>query len=142
MMSHRSGAAALCHAPFVQRAPDECIVIAAGGDVSLRHEDGAWLGEGPGGVAEGSLISVLATCVMAPDTEWVNAVVGALERELAACGTILRIGLIVRPGTAEDRYVHVTRSTNRASIFEHGLDWQAASTTAGACAQHPSRRPA
>lgn len=111
------------HAPAVSQEPQECVVVAGSGDVVVRCKGDGWLGDGPGDNAEGSLLQVLVACAPSEDRAWHEAAAWALERELREEHALVRRGLIVRRGSSEDRYVHVTRSVNRASIKTHGLDW-------------------
>ena len=109
-----------------------CLVIAAGGEVQLEQLDDAgreWFGDGPSGQAIGWLGHVLAACAD-PDVErdWIEAVVAALEREVAL-GRTERSMLLVKRG--EGVMYHASRSANRDSIARHGLDWRLMSASPG-----------
>jgi hypothetical protein len=109
-----------------------CLLLAEGGDVQLEQLDEAgreWFGEGPAGVAVGSLDEVIANAAApgAADTEWIAAVVEAVGRELVA--GLRRSMLLVKRGSGV--MFHASRSANRESIRRHGLDWRRMGETPG-----------
>jgi hypothetical protein len=101
-----------------------CAVLSPAGDVQLEQvdDDGQeWLGEGPGGEAWGALGPVREACAAAGSgSDWIQAVVDAVGRELAAGAH--RSMLLVKQG--EGVWFHASFTSNRESIREHGLDWR------------------
>jgi hypothetical protein len=109
-----------------------CLLLAEGGDVQLEQLDEAgreWFGEGPAGVAVGSLDEVIANAAApgAADMEWIAAVVEAVGREMVA--GLRRSMLLVKRGSGV--MFHPSRSANRESIRRHGLDWRRMGKTLG-----------
>jgi hypothetical protein len=100
------------------------LVLCPEGNVRLEQVDSRgqeWLGEGPGGDAWGGLGAVLEACTpTGSGSDWIRAVVGAIERELVT--GVRRSILLVRRG--EGVWFHVSFASNRDSIREHGLDWR------------------
>jgi hypothetical protein len=101
-----------------------CTVLRASGDIDLEQIDHAaeeWLAIGPGGEAIGPLVDVLTTAAaQGTDREWTQAVVDALQREIAVGDR--RSMLLVKRGVGV--WYHATFASNRASIQQHGLDWR------------------
>ena len=99
-------------------------LIADGGPIELEQADDVgleWLAAGPAGEALGSLRDALtASAPVGTDPDWIDAVVGAMERELAS--KVRRSMLLVKRATGT--WYHATPTANRASIREHGLDWR------------------
>jgi hypothetical protein len=104
--------------------PRRSLLIAPGGDVRLERLDDAgadWYAEGPRGDAMGDLAVALAAVVApAADADWQDAVGRAMLADVEE--GMHRPWLFVKRG--DGTMLHVTRSTNRESIDEHGLDWR------------------
>ena len=106
------------------RGDSTCCVLAPGGEVELDQLDRAgadWFGEGPGGVAMGTLEEVLADCAgEGADPEWIDAVTAALTRHIEE-GWVPRLLLVKR---RHGWMFHTARAICRDSIARHGLDWR------------------
>ena len=93
-----------------------------GGEVRLELTPGqGWATAGPGGSASGGLKeSVVVAAGPTAEPGWVEAVVGAVQQ---------RVGLrapnsVVLVERASGVWFHATRSANRESIDQYGLDWR------------------
>jgi hypothetical protein len=86
----------------------------------LDAEGRDWFADGPGGVEAGPLSAVLmAAAGPNADTDWIDAVIAAIGRQLAYGDR--GSPLLVIPG--DGVWYHATASRNRSSIQRHGLDW-------------------
>lgn len=98
--------------------------MAESGAIALEQVDDPgleWLASGPAGEALGPLAEALArSAAVDSDPLWIDAVVDAVRRELIA--RVRRSMLLVKRGTGT--WYHVTFTSNRESILEHGLDWR------------------
>jgi hypothetical protein len=92
------------------------------GDIRLHQPEigEGWKADGPGGVFEGSMAEVLHGAAARSDSEWIEAVIAALERELIM-GRHRQVLLVKRAGGV---WFHATPSENRESIRRFGLDWK------------------
>ncbi len=114
----------------------ECTVLMPAGDVRLELSPGdGWRAIGSGGAASGRLREALIGAA-GPTAEppWIDAVVEAVQERARLPGA----RAVVRVDRVTGVWFHATRSANRESINQHGLDWRRMGTVAGIAG---SRRP-